>query len=147
MPEAMLLLSVGGGLIARQLRNYLSGPPEPCIMPTLSTGRFELDDEWLHPLLLGQPPVAVQPKPTLRLPASPANLAAWAAGALLSQALVLLVWRLADLWRGGMVLRARHISGRIEIESEWRAGHGDGYLVRGSRARHLSHPILHSPPT
>ena len=77
-----LLLSVGGGLFVRQLKHTLY-PPDVC----------------------GAAPMIVDPTPVLRFPASAANVAGWALGGLVAQALVLIVRHLAAHLRGGLTFR------------------------------------------
>ena len=113
MIESALFLSVGGGMLARQIKHAVYGPPgcpaTTSIMP------------------LAQPAA-------LRIPVSPETCAAWAAGALMAQALVLLACRIAAHIRGGTILRVRTIgASRVELSSTWRGGgRGKHYHHHGS---------------
>ena len=111
--EAPLLLSIGTGLLVRQLRHVLFGQPEvACPNPS---------DFHIHAPVLLPAPIAPL-TPTLRLPTSPGNVAAWASGALAAQVLVFLVRRIALLMRGGTTLRVRRVGNRIDLESFRRGG-------------------------
>ena len=122
-----LLAATGGGLLARHLRNRFfppAPPAEDCTFPPYD------DAAWLAPpLMIADAPAAVV-VPTLRLPASSINVAAWTGGALLAQAIVLLVrWLYA---RGDTKLRARHVDGRIEITAARRGDRVGGTLVKAT---------------
>ena len=137
---AVLGVAAAGGLLVRQLRNLLVGSPpvDECdIMPL--THAFEAPPPFqpLAPLLL--PPGAAL-TPELRVPASPANVAAWVAGALTARAVVLLACWLARGSQSHSTMHARRVHGRIEITSDWRDrddGDKDDHrvVVRGSPGR------------
>ena len=104
--DSALVLSVGGGLLARQLKFAVFGPPDACPRPVI------------------MPPI----EPELRIPASPELCAAWAAGALVAQTLVLLTRMVFARMRGGTSLRIRKIgAARVELCSAWRGGGGECY--------------------
>ena len=119
------LLSIGGGLLARQLRTTLY-PPDAC---GASSHSFHTDVT-----------------PTLRVPSSPVTVAAWVAGGLAAHAFVIVVWRLVDLWRGTACFHVHKAPGaRLELQSGWRTvvGHGHGLTVRGTpSARSLTHRAI-----
>lgn len=146
MPESIVLLSVGGGLIARQLRNMFA-PRDVCEVPLPAPEVYE------PPLLLASDRLLTSghhasdhgmsmsffATPTLRIPTSSVNIAAWAIGALLAQVMVMLARSLARriaLQRRGTSF-SLHRTGtkaapRVEIMSTWRGNDGGNVVVNGS---------------
>jgi hypothetical protein len=139
LPESVVVLSVGGGLLARTLRNVFAPYDDACDAPPLPLHSCAACDEPPPPhlLLLG---AAVPPspwwssvEPSLRIPATSVELASWAVGALLAQLVHLLLRR---LFRGRSAFRV-HVGGaavpRVEFLSTWRgSGRVSDMLVRGS---------------
>ena len=114
--DSALVFSVGGGLLARQLRFAVFGPPDNCPRPVM-----------LETWGWGMPLV----EPELRIPPSPELCAAWAAGALVAQALVLLTRKLFTRIRGDTSLRVRRIgAARVDLCSSSRGGRGQCYTHR-----------------